>query len=120
MSDNGSEFFTEVTFDEEKDPASNKPETVVKWDTDKLAAAFVDIEAEIEKVKAGTSDLTPRAIHPGKFNFPAMSAIKSFVADPSDKAWQGLVDIMKQDFGARFGTWASKLLNEAREVHPNE
>ena len=115
-----SKFFKEVEFEIPPNPDEQKPKTVVVWDKDKLKAAFKEIEAELEKVKNGSSEYVPRAIDPGRFGFGAQNAMRIFVDDPSDKVFEGIHPICNQDFGAKAGNYFNGLLKEAREEKTNE
>lgn len=114
-----SKFFNEVEFEMTPSPASQKPAKVVVWDKTKLDAAFEEITQELIKIKGGVSEFVPRAIDSGKFGFPAMNAIKIFLSDPSDKTFEGIPEITRQDWGARAGNHFTALLKAAREVKDN-
>ena len=110
-----SEFFKEVEFVIPPDPSAPKAAPVVTWDKEVLAQALERIEAEIVKIRHGTSKHTTYAIDPGGFGFPSMHAVKVFVEEPSDKTFAGVPSILKQDFGPRAATLFKELLNAARE-----
>jgi hypothetical protein len=114
------EFFNEVEFEDTLSPADPRPETVVEWDKDKLETAYECIKLEIEKIKSGTSELTHYAINPSKFGFPFANVIKIFMADPTDKAFEGIESIVRQDLGAKAGTSFTAMIREARKEVPNE
>jgi len=114
-----SRFFEPVEFEPPKDPADQRPDKVVFWDPEKLAEAWKEIEVEIAKIKIGTSEYVSRAIDPGRFGFPAQNAMKIFISDPSDKAFEGIHAICRQDFMARAGDRFHKLLKDAREERDN-
>ena len=110
-----SRFFTEIEFE----PSGNddKPDyTKVAWCGAKLKQALEEIEAEIEKIRHGTSELVPRAIDPGRFGFPAHNAIKVFISNPSDKTFEGIHAICRQDFTGRAGDKFYELLKAARST----
>ena len=110
-----SEFFKPVDFTFPEDPADNSPKIAVIWHREKLASALAEIEEEVVRIKNGTSDLVTYPIDPGAWGFPAMNALKIFVADPFEKDVLGLQAILKQDFSARAGDLFFKLVMEARE-----
>jgi len=113
------EFFKEVEFEMPPSPGLNPPKEVVTWDAEILKESMESIEAEIEKIKNGTSKHVTYAINPGKFPFPALNAMRIFVADPSDKTFQGIHDICRQDFGSRAGDLFYLALRSARKVVKN-
>ena len=115
-----SRFFEEIEFEESKDPGHQTPKLLVVWDEEKLAAAWAEIKDEIEKIKVGASELHPRAVTPGQFGFPAENAMKIFLRDPSDKAFEGILAICRQDFAARAGDHFHELLKASRSEVPNE
>ena len=115
-----SNFFKEVEFKMEKDPADQKPEKVVVWDQKIIDEAFEEILKELQLIRNGTSVFSSYAINPGSFGFPAENVLKMFKADPSDKAFAGFVQIAKQDWGASAGAHFAKLLRAAREEKNNE
>lgn len=115
-----SNYFKEVEFEDTLSPADQRPEMVVVWDEEGLKDALKAIQAEIAKIKVGTSEFTHYAINPSKFGFPAENAIKVFVADPSDRTFEGIEAISKQDLGALAGKEFVRLLREARKEVPNE
>ena len=115
-----SEYFKPVEFEEPKDPGHQRPKTIVKWDEEKLKEAWVQISAEIEKIKNGTSEYHPYAVNPGRFGFPAENAIKIFMSDPTDKAFDGIHAICRQDFSGRAGDHFHELLKACRSEVPNE
>jgi hypothetical protein len=114
-----SRFFTEIEF-EEPETVEQKPETVVHWDREKLDAAWTEILSEIEKIKGGTSDYMPYAVNPGRFGFPAENKMKNFVSKPSDKNFEGVHAICRQDFKGRAGDRFHSLLKACREEKPND
>jgi hypothetical protein len=113
-----SKFFEPVEFEEPKDPADNRPTTVVTWDKDMLDKAWEAISAEITKIKRGTSDFYKYAVNPGSFGFPAENSIKIFLDDPSDKTFEGIREICKQDFKGA-GEYFYQLLKACREEKDN-
>jgi hypothetical protein len=108
------EFFKEVEFEMPESPAKPAAPPVVVWDPEILAEAVKRIEAEIEKIKNGTSEHSTYAVNPGDRGFPAMNAVKIFVADPSDRSFRGVSEILVQDFKVRAGTLFTALLKAAR------
>lgn len=108
-----SKYFEEVDFPVPPSPAE-PPRPVVVWDQEKLNEAFRLITLEIDKIRDGTSSLTTYPINPGSFTIPAINAIRRFVDNPSDKAYKGVHEICRQDFGARAGDAFHKLLRAAR------
>lgn len=117
-----SRFFNEVEFDDPNDDFQKlqKRGPRVIWDKDKLKKAYEEISHQISKIKNGTSDYTVYAVNPGSFGFPADNAIKIFISDPSDKAFEGVLEICRQDFGAKAGNHFHSLLKEARREETNE
>ena len=113
-------FFKEVEFEDTVSPADPRPETVVEWDEAMLKTAYECVQLEIEKVKAGTSDYTHYAINPSKFGFPFENVIKIFMSDPSDKVFEGIEPIVKQDLGALAGKAIAAMIRECRKEVPND
>jgi len=114
-----SKFFQKLEFEEPEYEGVVKPKTIVFWDKEKLKTVLEQILSEIEKIKNGTSEFVPRAIHPSTFGFPAENAIKIFVSDPSDKHFEGIKEICRQDFMSRAGDYFHNLLKDCREERPN-
>jgi hypothetical protein len=115
-----SSLFEEVEFKVPKSPADQKPEKVVIWDPEKLKEAAKKIEAEVEKIKLGTSEYHPHAVNPSSFGFPASNALKVFLSDPNDERFKGFVQIAKQDWGIIAAAVFREKLLPAREEKPNE
>jgi hypothetical protein len=109
-----STFFKEVEFPHPESPATPKPHGFV-WNAEALSQALMIIEREVGKIIAGTSDLTKYAIDPKSFGFPAMHALKIFVGEPSDKAFEGIPEILGQDLGGRAKKYFTQLLLQCRE-----
>jgi hypothetical protein len=115
-----SSLFEEVEFKVPKPPTDQKPEKIVAWDPEKLKEAAKKIEAEVEKIKLGTSEYRSHAVNPGSFGFPATNSLKVFLSGPNDERFKGFVQIAKQDWGALAAAEFRKILLSAREEKPNE
>lgn len=115
-----SKFFKEVEFEEPRDPTDARPEKIVIWDKEKVKEAASHIREELSLIKRGQSELTPYAIDPGAFGFPAENALKIFERKPADKEFEGFVQIARQDWGARAAEKFASMLRPAREVVDNE
>lgn len=97
-----SKFFQPIEFTVEPDPELPRPTETV-WDVAAIKAANAAILAEIEKLKAGTSEYSAYALDPGKNGFPAVNALRFFVHAPNDKSLKNFEDTADSTFGARAG-----------------
>jgi hypothetical protein len=75
------------------------PETVVS-----------KINLEIQKISLGTSKMTPHAVQIREGATPFLSCLKTFTIEPTVECGNILVDLAKQDFGNKFGTFVESLM----------
>jgi len=109
-------YFTPVEFNESNDPgAPVKPVTTTKFNDGKIKTAIEQIEAELEKVRTGKSEHTSYAIEPGRFGFPLVITLRIFQTDPTEKTYQGALQIAAQDLGAKFAEFVKITLDETKE-----
>lgn len=97
-----SKFFQPIEFKVEPDHELPRPTETV-WDTSAIKLAEASIMAEIESLKAGTSQYSAYAIDPGKAGFPAVNALKVFVRGPTDALLKNFEATANSTFGARAG-----------------
>jgi hypothetical protein len=110
-----SRFFQPIEFPVEPDQVLARPTETV-WNASVVELASTAILAEIEKLKAGTSEYSVYAIDPGKHGFPAVNALKAFVKSPSDKLLKNFEETANSTFGARAGKAFTAHLRNARET----
>lgn len=97
-----SKYFQPIEFPVEADPELPRPTETV-WDTDAIVLAEASILAEIDLLKAGTSQYSAYALDPGKNGFPAVNALRTFVRGPNDRALKSFEDTANSTFGSRAG-----------------
>ena len=113
-----SDFFKPVDYVIPDSPALPESAPYV-WDKEALKGAHTMILDEVEKIRHGNSVFSTYAIDAGKFNIPSLHAVELFVEHPSDKAFLGIRDICRQDFGGRAGDYFHRLLQVCREEVQN-
>lgn len=115
-----SAYFEEIEFEISKSPGSPvRPEKIIKANSEKIEAAIKTIEAEMQKIKEGISDLTHYAIDPRTFGSPCGNALKAMKANPSLENIRGFVQLVGQDLGGAAQTYFKKLLAATLEEVPN-
>jgi len=112
-------YFSPIEFDEPKDPGAVAPSPPkVTFNKEKIKAAIVRIEAELEKVRVGKSPLMAYAINPGRFGFAITNLMSAVLADPTEKAMAEVVQIAAQDLGINFAEFVKLTLGDTKET-PN-
>lgn len=113
-------YFEEVEFEVSKSPGSPKrPETVIRPNAEKLKEALTQIDADLEGIRTGDSDLTRYAIDNGTFGSPVGNALKRLRGDPTIENIRAFVQLTGQDLGGKAQAHFKKILTTTLEEVPN-
>lgn len=109
-------YFKEIEFEMPEDPGApvKKPEKVL-FNKDKLETAIVEIKAEFERIREGTSALTTYPIDPTNFGFPASNRLTILEKDPTQKNYLAFLEIVKQDLGQRVAVYFMEVLKDVQQ-----
>lgn len=116
----GSDYFKEVEFEVSESPiATQRPELVVKPNSEKIMVVLDQISVEMDKIKSGDSEFTHYAIDSGAFGSPVGNAFKRLQADQSVENIRAFVQLAGQDLGGMAQAHFKKMLASTLEEVPN-